>query len=241
MSEKIPNHTLPNFSEAAAEDALFHYTTSNGLIGMLQSDSIWGTAYYCANDESELAIGKGVLSKTLHLATHKLIDDKDPLVRTFNSRGVDIIEYAKSFESQITEHALTSLIPYIACFCKPTAKEDFHHGLLSQWRGYGSDGGYSLQFSRKKLLAAIEEGAGYHYSSSRGKRSRVGTLIAAGWWFPTSWPYVRGWPSASSGSSSAPVRALAPDIDRSCRWCIRRGSTSTFALRTSRSRGRDGC
>jgi hypothetical protein len=28
---------------------------------------------------------------------------------------------------------------------------------LSQWRGYGIDGGYALQFSRKKLQAAVED------------------------------------------------------------------------------------
>jgi hypothetical protein len=85
-----------------------------------------------------------------------LIEANDPRVLTFARRGVDIREYADHFEEHIAGMALSSLCAYITYFCKPTSKEDFYHGLLSQWRGYGSDGGYALHFSRKKLLAAIE-------------------------------------------------------------------------------------
>lgn len=152
----IPLHFLPTYSEASQEDALFHYTTADGLIGIFATGEIWGTAYYCANDESELAAGKGVLEPLFRSTTQKMIQSGDPRVQTFRQRGVDIREYANHFEQQIAGIALSSLCAYITCFCKATGKEDFLHGLLSQWRGYGSDGGYALHFSRKKLLAAIE-------------------------------------------------------------------------------------
>lgn len=156
MSE-IPGHFLPTYSEASREDALFHYTTANGLIGIFDTGEIWGTAYYCANDESELAAGKGVLAPLFHSTTYKMIEEgNNPRVLIFSQRGVDVREYADHFEQQIAAMVLSSLCAYITCFCKPTKEEDFHHGLLSQWRGYGSDGGYALHFSRKKLLAAIE-------------------------------------------------------------------------------------
>jgi len=155
MSE-MPGHLLPTYSDASREDALFHYTSAKGLIGIFDTNEIWSTAYYCANDESELAAGKGILAPLFRSSTQKLIEANDSLVDTFAQRGVDIREYADHFEQQITGMALSSLCAYITCFCKPTGKEDFHHGLLSQWRGYGSDGGYALHFSRKKLLAAIE-------------------------------------------------------------------------------------
>lgn len=153
----IPNHTSPPYSEDARDDALFHYTTATGLIGILGSAELWSTAYYCANDESELASGKGVLSPLFWTATYDLIKANDALVKTFSGRGVDIREYAKGFEQMITGWSLSSLCAYITCFCKPISREDFTHGLLSQWRGYGADGGYALQFSKKKLLAEIEK------------------------------------------------------------------------------------
>ena len=155
MSE-IPGHSLPTFTEDSRDDALFHYTTADGLIGILQSGEIWSTAYYCSNDESELAAGKGVLTQEFLRATHGMIQGNHSLVQTFSGRGVDILEYARKFEENIISHAFHVLCAYMTCFCKPTNPEDFHHGLLSQWRAYGVDGGYALQFSKKKLLVAIE-------------------------------------------------------------------------------------
>ena len=66
------------------------------------------------------------------------------------------MDYAYGFELQITALTMNALVAYITCFCKPNSKEDFHHGLLSQWRGYGADGGYALQFSRSRLLETIK-------------------------------------------------------------------------------------
>lgn len=151
----IPIHVSPPYSEGARDDALFHYTTAKGLIGILSTGQIWSTAYYCANDESELATGKGVLSPLFRIRTFELIKQNDPRVLTFARRGVDVLEYAAQFENRIASNALSMLCAYITCFCKPTGEEDFRHGLLSQWRGYGADGGYALHFSRKKLLAAV--------------------------------------------------------------------------------------
>ncbi len=66
------------------------------------------------------------------------------------------MDYADGFERQLTALTISSLAAYITCFCKPSGKEDFLHGLLSQWRGYGTDGGYALQFNRSRLLDAIK-------------------------------------------------------------------------------------
>lgn len=179
----IPGHMLPPYSDASREDALFHYTTASGLNGIFESGVIWSTAYYCANDESELAAGKGVIQPLFRLKTAELIRASDPRVTTFYQRGVDILEYADKFEQQVSAMALSFLCTYITCFCKPNSEDDFQHGLLSQWRGYGIDGGYALQFSRKKLLAAIEStngvnGLSYklqdvHYTSNNTLKEEV--------------------------------------------------------------------
>ena len=158
MSE-YPSHTLPSFTPESGSDALFHYTTATGLIGILTSGQLWNTAYYCANDESELVSGQGVLTATFRNATYKLIESNDRRVAIFANRGVDIMHYADRFEQLIASMALNSLCTYITCFFRPTAEEDFLHGLLSQWRGYGVDGGYVLHFSRAKLKDAIERSA----------------------------------------------------------------------------------
>lgn len=153
--QNIPGHSIPSCSEEALGDALFHYTTADGLIGIFQNIELWNTAYYCANDESELITGKGILTPLFKKKSYDLEKENDPRVNTFRQRGTDIRDFAEKFEQQIIALALSSLSAYITCFCKPNRDEDFQHGLLSQWRGYGSDGGYALQFSRKKLQSAV--------------------------------------------------------------------------------------
>lgn len=180
---EIPGHLLPEYSHESRDDSLFHYTTASGLVGILSTGQIRGTAYYCANDESELASGKGVLQPLFRVVTEELIRAKDDRVQTFWKRGVDVRQYAEHFEQQIVGMALSRLCAFITCFCKPTSKEDFYHGLLSQWRGYGENGGYALHFSRKKLVAAIEhanksEGLDYklqdvHYTVNNSLRESV--------------------------------------------------------------------
>jgi len=154
---QIPAHTSPSFSEDSLDDALFHYTSADGLLGILSSGELWSTAYYCTNDESETTAGRGVLSPMFLQETHKMVEENDPLVTTFSNRGVDIFNYARGFEQQIIGQTFSRICTYLTCFCKARAKEDFTHGLLSQWRAYGPDGGYAIQFSRKKLSAAIEK------------------------------------------------------------------------------------
>ena len=177
----IPGHTFPNWSEDARDDALFHYTSADGLIGIIQNKEIWGTAYYCTNDETELSAGKGILTPMFGNSTYEMIRSEDPMIRTFYSRGIDPQEsYARTFEGWIVGMMLNQLSAYITCFCKPTGKEDFHHGLLSQWRAYGVDGGYAIQLSKKKLLDGIAKASGFsfqlqdvHYTPDNPLKSEV--------------------------------------------------------------------
>lgn len=150
-------HTLPTYSEESREDTLFHYTSADGLLGILRSNELWSTAYYCTNDESELIAGKDILTPIFQTKTDQMIQEGDTRVDIFRNRGVDIREYADKFERMIFNFALNFFCVYMTCFCKPNSKEDFLHGLLSQWRGYGVDGGYALQFSRKRLQEQVTQ------------------------------------------------------------------------------------
>jgi hypothetical protein len=156
----FPSHFLPNYSDQSKADALFHYTTAAGLIGILTSGQIWSTAYYCTNDESELSTGQGILRPLFFQEAHRLREQGDRRVEIFTNRGVDIEHYADTFENSIAGASLSQLCAYITCFFRPASKEDFLHGLLSQWRGYGADGGYALHFSRSKLEKQLERFAG---------------------------------------------------------------------------------
>ena len=153
----IPGHFSPTYSEDLREDTLFHYTTASGLLGILRNSEIWSTAHHCVNDESELQAAKGVLTALFREKDYELRDAQDWRQQTFASRGVPFFEYSNKFEGSILGHALGAFFIFITCFCKPNGKEDFLHGLLSQWRGYGASSGYAIQFNRSKLQALVEK------------------------------------------------------------------------------------
>lgn len=157
MSSDIPPHFLPNYSTEIRDDTLFHYTSAAGLIGILQTGKLWCTASYCTNDQSELSVGEEVLTSIFSNATQELIAADDPMVSIFGSRGVDIYEYASGYKGLVISLLFNKMTAYISCFCTPTAKEDFYNGLLSQWRAYGEDGGYAIQFSKRELESEIQK------------------------------------------------------------------------------------
>jgi hypothetical protein len=111
------------------------------------------------NDESELQSGKDVLARIFRSKTAELNRNDDPMVGLFASRGVRIYDYADGFEKTIIAQTLNALCVYITCFCRANDEQDFRDGRLSQWRGYGNDGGYAIQFSRRKLMDALKKSA----------------------------------------------------------------------------------
>lgn len=165
MKQNLAGHRLPNYTNEAAQDALFHYTTANGLLGILQGGELWSTAYHCVNDQSELSEARGTIRHIVRKHTSTMIENGDAKVDALRRKGVDIRDQADRFEDLVVAHALNALSVYMTCFCRPTGKEEFLHGLLSQWRGYGSDGGYAIQFNAKRLKAEIERANSDHDTS----------------------------------------------------------------------------
>lgn len=156
-----PSHAIPHWSNEAREDALFHYTSASGLAGIFESKALWSTAYFCANDEQELSAGRGVLTGMFRSEIYNLEKAEDKRIEKFFSCGVDPIEYADTFEELVTSWAFRALCAYTTSFCRPSTEEDFIHGLLSQWRGYGPDGGYAIQFSSRRLQEALQNSKRY--------------------------------------------------------------------------------
>ncbi|WP_162991244.1 DUF2971 domain-containing protein [Biomaibacter acetigenes] len=109
-------------------DTLYHYTTPEGLLGILSSDSIRFSNVKFLNDESELVHARQIIS---YIINKKKNDYKDELF-------VDILNRVFNFYDGIFD-------PYIACFSE-------NGDLLSQWRGYAAGGmGYSIGFKGKEI------------------------------------------------------------------------------------------
>jgi Protein of unknown function (DUF2971) len=102
---------------------LFHYTTTEGFIGIITSRTLWASDMLSLNDASESMYPCQVITKVLESQVNIPAGHRN------------------RFAAQLKEYLFRIETPFVVCFCEDG-------DLLSQWRGYGSDGeGFALGFS----------------------------------------------------------------------------------------------
>jgi Protein of unknown function (DUF2971) len=111
---------------------LHHYTTADGLKGIIEKNELWATSAYFLNDSAEITYGYGLLKEALDDWLAKNPRPEESLTLGL-ARGL-----RKSFGEDLLKRNIIQPI-YLACFCEDD-------NLLSQWRTYGQSGGYSLGF-----------------------------------------------------------------------------------------------
>lgn len=126
---------------AESEKLLYHYTDQKGLLGILDSKSIWATHYRYLNDTSEGQIVSNLLAEEMKKRSG---DD-------------GVLSIGESIISEITSQDV-----YVTSFSQDG-------NLLSQWRAYsGKTGGCSIGFSPRYLTTIgahfIKNISGPHYT-----------------------------------------------------------------------------
>jgi hypothetical protein len=122
--------TLETILRTPLPDALYHYTTQEGLLGIVSHKEIWATKIQYLNDSTEFALALELARTYLedHLRTIISISEKD--------RIETLLEEIQTIES------------INICVCSFSEVGD----LLSQWRAYGgSRSGYSIGFFSETL------------------------------------------------------------------------------------------
>jgi hypothetical protein len=142
---------------------LWHYTTASGLLGIVSSQELWATSIFYLNDAQEYEgffehklpalLDQGIqdgmleLSKTAEGVRH---------IHTVGGGEVAAQEKYKRALLKVLRDATLSLNAYVTSFCY-TKTQDANDGLLSQWRGYGHDGGYAVVFDTEGLEDLLEQ------------------------------------------------------------------------------------
>ena len=127
-------------------EIVYHYTSAKGLLGILSTRTIWATDVEFLNDAEELTYARKDVVAELYRRADEIfpIEQLDP-PDTAEWSQATILRSAANTLAQPTE---TAYHVYVTCFC-----ED--QNLLSQWRAYGTDGGYAIGFRTSALVEIL--------------------------------------------------------------------------------------
>ncbi|WP_137150523.1 DUF2971 domain-containing protein [Devosia sp. FKR38] len=128
------------------KDTVFHYTTVESALKIIDSGKIFASHIRFLNDSLEFDFAR------------------DMAVSVINNRADEELKYVQGLEPRPFENGavlvdaitqpLEKLSPiYVACFTKPGDDYARLHGVLSLWRGYGSRG-VALVFDQEQLVKA---------------------------------------------------------------------------------------
>jgi hypothetical protein len=140
---------------------LYHYTTQAGLIGVLESKSIWATHMLHLNDSSEVRLGIEMFNRCL--VGLRVNQRASELKRgSISAESIQKIErlLRESAASAIRE--LSAAEVFVSSFfgsanlLSDTGEKD-PGDTLEQWRAYsGGSGGFSIGFDKKVVSAYIQ-------------------------------------------------------------------------------------
>ncbi|RYP84613.1 DUF2971 domain-containing protein [Nocardioides guangzhouensis] len=120
--------------QAQVPKRLYHYTTIDGLMGIVGANALWASDVRFMNDSSELSYAVDLVDDVVEERIANVSDETLKNALPTRRGFTDTFEYGRR--------------PFVACFCE---EED----LLSQWRGYGTgQAGVSLGFDLRVMSMA---------------------------------------------------------------------------------------
>lgn len=149
-------------------ERLYHYTTTAGFKSIIESKSLHASSIEFLNDRRELRFLDSFLVPRLKSRFRQIFLDLRQRKIAKSSMDIEMVAQhdAEAFVSAL--HAVSSKdAPIFVCsFCRAATFEAEKSGLLSQWRGYGADGGIAIEFELRALKSIIEaENGTYQYAT----------------------------------------------------------------------------
>jgi len=141
---------------------LYHYTTPQGLIGIVKSKTLWATHTMYLNDTQEFVKGLNIAKRILDQLRN----------RETNEERIKKIEW---LQKQVS---IFSLSTFVASF---SSEKD----QLSQWRAYCREGGFTIGFPYEKIEQKAEEQA-FSLMECIYKEEDQESLIYKAIWFKVS-------------------------------------------------------
>lgn len=133
---KKPMGILESFFNKKPDGLLYHYTSVSGLLGIVKSKSIWATHVAFLNDSSEFTHAIALMRSTIK----KRKKDANSIEKGFYDNLLDALN--------ILSEDMSGFNMFVCSFSE-------NGDVLSQWRGYCPNGGYSIGFDFRYLERAI--------------------------------------------------------------------------------------
>ncbi|CAN5792722.1 DUF2971 domain-containing protein [soil metagenome] len=143
------SETLNKQLERKPENFLYHYTSARGLKGILESKKIWATNIKYLNDEKEFLLVYEYAAEEAE-RRHKSVEDE--LSKAFYGFFLELIGSPKGWSARNIW-----VIGYDRRSEIFTGSFSENGDVLSQWRGYCPNGGYSIGFNAEDLFSVIEQ------------------------------------------------------------------------------------
>jgi hypothetical protein len=119
------------------ETILWHYTNGHGLLGIIETASIFSTHISCLNDTSEFRYSSGLFRAALASLRSKF--ENDSAAQAFIDGALNYFAENPDYPAQAVTHQ------FVACFSE-------EENDLSQWRAYGGgENGYAIGFKAGDL------------------------------------------------------------------------------------------
>jgi hypothetical protein len=156
---EIPGSVEQDLSD---NDRLFHYTSTEGLYGILQSGTLWATHFQFLNDAQECMQARRSLERQLHGAISRKVASLIVNKRITLMPGTDLrktaAEEAENVVDIFYQVILKHVEPFVfsAYLCSPSDARRFQHGDLQHWATYGQGAGYALQLDPRRLKPIID-------------------------------------------------------------------------------------
>lgn len=156
---------------SADHEEVLHYTTETGLRGIVINKTLWASHTSFLNDSEELVgFFDRVLPAILRPELERQVDESKHLVtrveKVSRSRMDLLDDWLRKIVDGFKEAQCRSQDYYVTSFCTTDEPLISQHGLLSQWRGYGVDGGYAVVFDAKGLEELLNTERDMYYEEA---------------------------------------------------------------------------
>ena len=140
---------------------LFHYTKVSYFESIYKTRQFWATHYEDMNDSTEFArfglkVRDFIRPKIREIFDKKLRGSAEIGLDVHSKGGIDTVvdKEAEMLLNTVYNHTFGKHMykeTFIVSFCAHKIPYEVSHGLLSQWRGYGADGGIALVLDTSRI------------------------------------------------------------------------------------------